>query len=217
MINADPRFCNFDIDSFCDHLGNNNTLTHLDISKNIYVGEEGINVLSKLLKSNSSLKILKIDSSDFEVTELLENFCDSLKLNSSLNELFLFDFQEISNEIFGIFKNTLLVNHSIFKIYFDCEYNSYLDKIEYLTDCNRVWKPDLHHSLSTKSFHQIVFSFLCCVKKKEDNLNFKIGRFVIFEIIKRIDRKILFDCDFPKYELQIKNPFSIENEYEWIN
>ena len=70
------------------------------------------------------------------------------------------------------------------------------EKLEYLLNCNLEWKPDDHLSFS-EYFKKNIFTFVCCLKRIEKKLPFKFGKFVLFEMIKKIDRKSFFGFEFP--------------------
>ena len=76
------------------------------------------------------------------------------------------------------------------------------EKLNYLLNCNLEWKPDHHLHYSSKQFKKNVFAFVCCLKRIEEKLPFKFGKFVLFEMIKKIDRKSFFSFEFPGEQLQ---------------
>jgi hypothetical protein len=69
-------------------------------------------------------------------------------------------------------------------------------KIEYLTKCNQLWNSKTHKNCSF-SFHQAVHTFLLCMKRNQKQTGLKIPKFVVFEILKFIDRKSFLSLDFP--------------------
>jgi hypothetical protein len=74
--------------------------------------------------------------------------------------------------------------------------NKYKSIIEYLLKCNEKWSTKTHHNCSS-FFKQAVHTFLLCMKRNQMQTKLKIPKFVVFEILKFVDRKSFFSLDFP--------------------
>ena len=225
IILSDNLFGDGGIKHLSEALKENTLLHKIDLSYN-QVRDQGMKHLSGSLKQNSSLKKLK----------LCENKIgdEGIKFLQSFNlESINIQFNKVSKEGMKIFFRVLKSNHSLKKLYID-QYDtgddvvSFLidmirvnrsiiqvdiypggengETLKYLLNCNVRWKPDNHLSFS-EYFKKNVFKFVCCLKRIEKKLLFKFGRFILFEMIKRIDRKSFLHLDFAE-----KQPFDEEDE-----
>ena len=147
-----------------------------------------------------SLKIIlpEIQAEELEEETDLKEFFESLHHNHTLQELRL-DFVK-TNNLEYLFE-CLKFNQSLVSFksnYFFANQNLFLsEKIQYLIDCNKNWNFNVHRSLSTKSFDCCVFMLVCCLRSVEKCFSLKFGRLVLFEIIRRIDRKSFIEFDLP--------------------
>ena len=213
------KFENLGMVYFSDYLKQNSTLQVLDVSEN-EINSDLAKCLFTSLNSNKSLKELNIsynnigydgikhlENINFETFGIFENkigekgfenLCDILKPNQSLKKLFFtrnfYETKSISLQLVDLLKT----NNSICKI---DEKNGGL-MAKYFLNCNKEWKKEIHHKFS-KSFKNSVFSFVCCLKKIEQNLPFKMGKFVVFEIIKKVERKSFQQLDFPEHPIPV--------------
>ena len=177
-----------------ENLKQNQHLESLNVSEND-IEEEGMKHISECLLVNQNLKILDI-SNNFFGENGVEYLSNSLKHNSTLKEIYLENFQfEKTNEnyFFDFIVDVLKINNSIVKM----DINDSSSCIKYLLDCNKQWTIE-NHKYCPKLFKNGVFVFNLCLKLIEKNLQFKLGKFIVFEMIKRINRKAYFDLDFPK-------------------
>jgi hypothetical protein len=108
-------------------------------------------------------------------------------------------------------------------------------QVEFLITCNVEWNPQ-SHSYLFEEFYSFFFEFLICLTIKQKQFNMKIPKFVLFEIIKRIDRKDLFslyDEDVDENERksikegpnsnqvvdnkEVVNTSKVNNDFQYIN
>ena len=169
-------------------LKENSSLINLDLS-NSSLGDIGFKILCEDLRFNSSLKVLNISGCDFggKVLILLSQF---LKVNCCLVELNMHGTEFKEDDMSSII-DSLKVNCSLTKFGFNFKIfsNKKIEKqILFLLNCNEGWSPEFHY-LSNQIFKDSIFSFLLCLKRS----NSKVTKFVLFEIIKKIDRKIYFE------------------------
>ena len=141
-------------------LKKNQTLESIDLSIN-KIGENGANFLSESIKYNSSLTEIYMSCNRINL-EGAKMILESLKLNSTLIKLLILNNKFHSNYIFHQF--------------------------EFYTKCNESWNTSLHIDL-TCSFKSSVYTWLLVAKFFERKLVFRIPKFILFEIIKKIDRK----------------------------
>ena len=173
-----------------DSLAHNQTLKNVNLSCNYFNGE----VFSKI--QNLNLEILDLSLNSLKIDQIIPLF-EYLKKNHTLKHLDIskcgLSWKELIPKIIDLIKtnDTLL---EIETIYID-------NQINYLLDCNVKWSPDYHSSSNSKIFIGSVFTFVCCLKSFEKNLPFKIVKFILFEIIKKIDRKSFQHLDYHKKKL----------------
>ena len=172
----------------------NNSITSLDLSNNNIDNKSFFQSLEK----NSSIVSLKLSNCNLQTHNYFENLknnqtltsldlsrnylnLNALKYISEIKSLKELNIEKIPIETRHIV-SILSTNHSLIKIHG-------VDKTVWpLLFANTEWKPSKHifHSFS---FQYSVFSFLLSLKVLQKNLDFKIPKFVLFEIIKKIDKK----------------------------
>ena len=192
----------------------NQKITELHLSKNML----DLNYVNKIIQKNSTLKKLFLDRtfSTQQIVYHFEDICDSLASNQSIklldltgnnlkNENILSLSESLSqnnsikylylslnsfNEI-GVdhLHNALKVNHSLSKIELD-NLTNYVNKssMDMVLWFNSKWSVGTH-TTSPYPFRFAVSSFLFCLKRIQSETKLKIPKFVVFEIIKRIDKK----------------------------
>ena len=176
----------------------NSSLESIDLSIN-KIGSKGLKYLSDCLKINSSLK--EIDISDNRCTEKepIIYFLASLQKNSSVEKIFLTYFFDGSFPFIHVYK-LLKNNNSIVNFKHSFSFNQEeKNLLEHLILCNQksnFFGPNFKIYFS-HFFLRIVFSFLCSFKVIEKLLPFKFGKFVLLEIVKKIDRKSFLKFEFP--------------------
>ena len=149
-----------------ESLKKNKSLRELNLSDNIlYEYDEQTNLLCHYVRSNSPLKNLNLIGTGFKLHSL-QLLYDSLKFNFNLTKIDLFEYDLLNSESFL----------------------STICKIGFILSSNKSWKPQSHLYFQ-KDFKQSVFSLLLCLKEKEKFLFFKFGKYIMFEIIKNIDRR----------------------------
>ena len=209
LVYSEERIEQFEMDLLCQSLAINNSLKSLKIF-DCSISIESMKILSDSLL-NINLKSLVFKSVDCDPNNF-RFFCDSLKLNHSLNSI-AFKNVSLNFDFFFSLIETLKVNCSLTEIALPKYYNFPLyNLLEYLIDCNKEWKPNNQFFVSPYFFKKCVFVFICCMKMIEKKLPFKFGKFLFFEIIKRVDRKSFLSFDFPvnnqDYEGELKNIFA---------
>ena len=179
----------------------------------IYFDESEMNHLNEVLLRNPKLKILRlqnnkinkkkleillkhINNSSIERLSLRENeiegegvekICKILENNKTMKEIDISKAFFIPKESYKHFVSTLKINNTLETLIYE-ENNSYHQEIKLLLECNKEWSPSLHSSLF-KEFRSTLKVFLFCLREYQCAFNFKIPKYVVFEIIKRIDRK----------------------------
>jgi hypothetical protein len=208
------------------YLSSNKSVQFLSI-RDISLGSYDVQGIMCYLESTTSLKSFEIKGS--LTSQETECLCKGLKLNNSIKE-----FSWIVDDIFFIqnlhcIKRALLENNSIIKINIE----SALERINkiawnmitYLLICNVRWNHLDHHKQSN-AFKDVVFCFLLCLKKNQKETKLKIPEFILFEIIKFVNRKSFFRITFPptlwlnetQNTLQLDNPLrtSLNTEFKTI-
>ena len=187
-----------ELEKFCESLKINKTLKsfHFWFLK---VKRRGLLCLSELINYNTTLESLHFGCDQME-NETIDLICENLEKNQNLKSINLpFEFKEYGTQKII---NLLFKNSSLLEIELDEEYEDDFpidskNKINFLLDCNQQWNP-LKHSSYFKEFKVSVFSFLLCLQQLKKRLFFKLPRFVLYEILKRINRKSFFDQYFKK-------------------
>ena len=192
----------------CDSLENNSNVKTFDIS-GCKIDVEGIFSLSRVLNLNHSLTEIDISSTKL-VSSSFKVICDSLLSNNSLIKMNIssnyiddgcvYDLGnffkcnkkleriDLSQNRFtntGAFHiaSTLGQNNSLTFLNLS---NSFLNNNNtHVQDINCILKKNLELK-NVKEFTIFIFNFLLCLKH---NFNFKIPKFVVFEIAKFINRK----------------------------
>ena len=180
------------LEILCNFIASHKTLKHLSLSDNP-LGDQGIQMLSHSLRLNTTLESLNINNTEYKMN-CIEKFLYSLHSNFSLKKIIFTE----TNEFFPLLFHFLKINKSVI----DVNPSFMIDPvIGYLVQSNKEWKPS-EHSAFPHHFKEVVFSFVCCLKIFEKkNLLFKFGKFVFFEMIKRIDRKAFLNLIFPQLDL----------------
>jgi hypothetical protein len=57
-----------------------------------------------------------------------------------------------------------------------------------MLESNLVWNTE-NHKLLHEQIQKIIFLYILCLKDKQKTLLFKIPKFILYELIKKIDRK----------------------------
>ena len=114
---------------------------------------------------------------------------EALKVNNSLKEINIRRKYFYKKEV-GLLVEAAFKNNSLNKISLNCD-PSILEKINFLLSCNLEWNCSIHNSLFPE-FNCSIFVFLLCLNEIHNFLQFKIPKFVLFEIFKKIDRKSFF-------------------------
>jgi hypothetical protein len=209
-----------------ESLKSNSSLTKLDLDNN-KIGKEGIKYLSESLKSNSTLTKLFLCNNEIG-DEGMKYLSESLKSNITLMILDISHNCDITDEgmrylIEALEFNSIIERVIIGKYSYDVKIPQ---KIKYLLDCNQRWDPEFHNEFSVSvqrefrfdqyvyvnkyhyscsiSFKEAVYTFLLCMKRNQRQTGLKIPKFVLFEIIKVIDRKSFLSFDFPDYNISPK-------------
>ena len=174
--------------SLSDTLALNSSLEYLNINNN-KITEIGVKYLSKGLRKNSSLKILILSNNKID-DEGMRYLSDSLDSNQSLAII------DLSRNCFkenGLkyFYNSVKNKNKSLRISFFCgieiQKTFLLKKIDFLLDCNSKWDPNNTYYLCY--FNKYYVAFLLSLKILTFSFTLKIPKFVILEILKRIDRK----------------------------
>ena len=146
-----------------------------------------IELFRVLIKRNCSLKKINLAYNNIG-HKGFKILMESLKKNETLKEI------EVEGNKMGYLDSKLIFdsikkNKQICRI----KYNQiFSDQVEIILQCNLDWSPSLHSSFLSL-FRFSVFCFLVCVKK---TFHFRIPKFVLFEIIKKIDRKSYYKLSY---------------------
>ena len=149
------------------------------------------------LANNSSLEILNLSFNDLG-SHGLQFLCHSLHKNKFLRHIILHFNNFGKNDhkkIISLLKiNCSLENLSLVNVPFD------LQSINFLLQCNRPWcSPQSFHF--SPPFNSILFTFVSCLKLVQKCFFFSIPKFILYEIIKWVDRKSFY----PFFKSQIKS------------
>jgi hypothetical protein len=214
----------------CEALKSNSTLLYLSIAENP-IGDKGIKYLSKVLKSNSTLTDLIIGENNFglkginHLCEALKSNCSlefiefyrteigakgierlskSLESNNSLVSICLN--KTTFEQGIECLKKSLRLNSNLSEILIGClslTNGDYIipEEIVYYLETNKIkWSLE-SHNLCFNSFKQAIHTFLLCMKRIQFKTKLKIPKFVLFEIIKFVDRKSFFEIDCSKCQI----------------
>ena len=220
---SENNIADFGLECLSNYLLSNISLKSLNLSHNKRIGQKGIKFLSKSLQKNRKLENLNLCNSNLKDKKLeylsemlmfnrnikflnikhnnfgqhgISSLCEALKINSTIEDLFFREFFKKNKDYsqhYLLYIDALKVNNSISKT----DMNDQHSYVKYLINCNKQWTIKKHKN-SSINFKNGVFVFILCLKLIEKNLQFKLGKFIVFEMIKRINRKAYFDLDFPK-------------------
>ena len=220
LILEDVKMGNQGIKYLCQSLEHNRSLQRIDLSEN-EIGDKGMKYLCQILVHNNSLKDLNLSNNHFTDKSInyfrslnlerldvsynnlkkkgLKLLFKNLKSNHSLKCISFHIPKLDSKKNFFLLVDLLKTNDTITELNYTPgrAIRSYVTPlVKYLLNCNVEWKPN-HHLSFSKCFLDCVFLFVCCLKRIEKKLPFKFGKFVLFEIIKKIERKSFLHLDFP--------------------
>ena len=135
----------------------------------------------------------------------VKNIFKCLKKNSSLEILSFGNYYSLNEDLVI---DCLLSNKSLKNLYF--QGNEIKNgKIGFLLDCNK--KLDFSNiSQVFEMMKEIFFIFLLCLKILQNRLHFKIPKFILFEIIKLIDRISFLPVLFPEKQITI---YQLDDSY----
>ena len=176
-----------------DYFSTNKSLKKLNLSSN-NLNNDSAKFLLQILVNNLYLEILDLSKNNLGI-EGFELVCNSLQFNSvitsldiSQNKISVLENKENQN-----FLNFLLKNKSLKNLFFELNFFDPVlqSKLEYIICCNNRWTPSSYLPFHQR-FFECVFSFFLCIKKIQKKINFKIPKFVLYEIVQRIDRKSFF-------------------------
>eukprot|EP01091_Cochliopodium_minus_P016622 TRINITY_DN6291_c0_g1_i2.p1 TRINITY_DN6291_c0_g1~~TRINITY_DN6291_c0_g1_i2.p1 ORF type:complete len:342 (-),score=70.69 TRINITY_DN6291_c0_g1_i2:60-1085(-) len=156
------QFSDDSVRYLCESLMSNTCLERLYLKDNM-ISDIGVKYLVNLLKTNSFLVEITLGLRINENGEL------SKLLPKLKNE----EFKDIFLQIENLTKSSNINPKSI-------------EKLNYLLHCNLKWSPNLHVHCSDL-FKKTVFVFSLCLKR--NGIRFKLPKYIIFEILKLIDRK----------------------------
>ena len=168
-----------------DALKSNKNLRHFKIC---YENEQIHRHFSKIVEYNSSLTSLDLSKNNID-DDSFKLVCESLKTNKNISILDLSEnliSEEAANCLFDVLKE----NKTLRKINLIFNYISprFVGNLNLHLENNFLWDPSIHSSMD-KFFQKSIFSFLLILKSFGKSTNaFKIPKFVVFEIIKKIDR-----------------------------
>ena len=171
--------------AFCESIASNKSIEKLVFSDS---GISDLSLLSEALKINKTIKELDLSGNDLNFTQ--SNFITDIFLSNDTLETVDFSSNFLQSKGAFNFIHSILLNHSLKKILLD--HNS-IDKflifqINSIIRANTLWSPSLH-SCCDLDFKNSVLFFVFCLKYIEIQNKIKIPKFVLFEIIKFIDRK----------------------------
>jgi hypothetical protein len=119
---------------------------------------------------------------------LMKNFFVALESNFSLKKLY---FPKFSKENYEDLIKLLKINKNLTKILiptheiFD---KKFLEEFRFYCCCNKMWTAR-NHIKCAQEFRSACYFFLLCLNRIQKNSSFKLPKFVLFEIIKLIDRR----------------------------
>ena len=175
-------------------LKDNNSLTTLNLNNNL-LKDSGIDALSNSLKKNDTLKTLNL-SYNYDLTKnSLLPLIDAIKENSSLQSLYLSEV-EIDPICEKKLVESLKYNNTL--SFISLNSISSLPKVNFLLNANSVWDHKEHSTKYDIYFLSAVKSLVLSLKRIQNQSQIKIPKFVLFEIIKRIDKKSFFSHKYPK-------------------
>lgn len=175
---------------FSSFLNTTKKLKFLDLSNNQFNQQSTISFTNSL-SVNKTIKNLNLSScrlEDQSIVYLAESFESNYTLNSVDISSNLLTDQGIQFIVYSLFKND-----SILRI--DFSFNKFSQntsqQIHFLLHSNTPWSPDSHF-LNSEPFKDSIFSFLLALKLIYKSSLLKIPKFVVYEIIKRVNRKAFF-------------------------
>jgi hypothetical protein len=197
LISLDISNCfgfNSFLDSLFEKIYSNKTLKSIKIKRIVYhnnLDNLGFNNViestNNLIKNNRVLEHIEIDGQYSGTHEINLDF---LKLNTTLKTLSIL---MPGNASHPVHKPNFL--KSIYSFLLENKTLDYLFLFPYqnkhfhnLLHCNLIWSPTLHH-YTPKRFNSAVLTFLLCHNFIRLKTKIRIPKFVLFEIIKFIDRK----------------------------
>ena len=192
-INSTLRFLDLFYNDF-----NNNSALHFSESlkvnnslKSIFLcdtqmSDLGLKNFCGGLNQNTYLKHINISWNEISQTGA-EFFCNFLKSNHSLKEISI-KIGSMNSNILGLLHEALRINSCIEILKTNDLDDDEMGEIQFFLSCNKPWTTQLHSTL-LDPFKSCVESLLLVLKFYEKTNRIKIPRFVIFEIIKMIDRK----------------------------
>ena len=219
-INLSDNNFNGYIEEFSEYLCYNETIEELDLSGN-FLNEDGIFLVSQSLITNKKIKIMKLSdnrignygmkyiSESLKINKVIEEIdlssnrideegaeylSEMLESNDTLN-LIDFSFNEINSQGAYCIVESLKNNYNLKKIIIfnqkNCDSNFNFD-IQFMIQCNQIWNPEIHRILSPL-IKRIIILFVFCLRDLQKRNKLKIPKFVLFEILKKIDRKSFFN------------------------
>ena len=168
-------------------LSNNTSLLKLELYHN-EITSDGIKFLS-FISSNKHLK--ELDLSFNKIDNMgVRNLFKYLKYNKSLTKINLSG-NNLNDFVLEKIKKTLKTNNSLTTINLNrkkFQNQILLNEIKDLLQCNLDWDVKIHKNFN-ENFKKSVFFFCTVLKYFEKRNKIKIPKFVVFEIIKQVDRK----------------------------
>ena len=177
----------------CCLLNQNFSLKFLDLNsnQNIFLDPEINFHFFDSIKNNKCIQFIDLSSTNLDI-DVINLIGDLIRFNSpSLKKIDLSS-NELDFDTLPLILRSLQHNFHLTKLGFsefedDFEINL-IKKIDFLLNCNKSWKLN-NHVYFFKKFKDAVFSFLLCMKEMQKSFNLKVPKFVLFEIIKKIDRR----------------------------
>ena len=184
-----------ELESLSEMLIQNSNLEFVSISfsRELSFNNKFVKQFYAALKNCSLKEIHFSNTSSVKRIETMNPFCELIESNSpnlkkiKYSNIFvqLDTLQSIYN---SLKKNFNLTRLKIMDLYQSEKYNFFDRKIRFLLNCNKLWKPN-NHIYFSQCFRRSVFTLVLCLRQKQNSLFFKIPKFILFEIIKRINRR----------------------------
>jgi len=176
------------------------------------------------LKNNKSLLSLDLTGNDIKNKKTLVEISDSLKYNHTIKDLKLELLDDLNFSL-----NTCDDNNNMLFNEINEESFSELDIIRrkslFLLQSNLEWTPYLHTTLKCDPFDQSLLTFLLILKYIFNLTKIKIPKFVVYEIIKSIERKsylfetlvrrikVSFSYPCQHRHIRRENKFTVKTKY----
>ena len=180
------QICEVGITDLLIALLSNSTLTSLNLSKN-ELFNDSLKMLLDFLSNNRTLRELDISFNSFKLFSK-NSISQFLSQNSTLTGLNL-KHNKLKEICLKYLPDSLKTNSTLKKLYLD--EISFQDKqlkkeIKVLVQNNQQWNPTIHSSLY-KAFRVSIFTFLLCLKVYQKICEFKVPKYMLFDIIRRTE------------------------------